>query len=246
MKISMLMPTYETPADLLSRAIDSVANQTHTDWEIVIKDGSEEKPAIGNDLFKSRLLQYGPRIKYALANDGPPPDQRPLDVPSGFFGAVNDCIRRSTGDVLSILCADDERGNPEVLEHVNKCFENRPEPFFLYGHCQWIDEQGMPLEVKKPINVPVTFAKMQAGEYPFYTPALFWNRAVHDRFGLFASAHYPWCADFDFWLRCFKGGMESAYVTGILGKYRIWEQSHARDHAHMLGQESSAIQRRHA
>lgn len=246
MKISILMATYETPSDLLISAIDSVAEQTHEDWELVIKDGSEKNPAIDDGRVRDRFNWYGSRINYAVSYDSPPAAQCGVSTHNGCYAAINDCVRRSTGEVLSIMQADDERGNSTVLEHVNKIFEAvlPVKPFLVYGKCDWIGRNGEFLETKTPINIPVTWQKMLR-DYPLYTPAFFWNRSVHVKFGLFDYANYKWCADLDFWLRCLKGGMETAYVCGVLGKYRVWETSLSKDNGHIMGPESLAIQKKH-
>ena len=40
-KISIIVPTYETPEMFLREMIDSVVNQTYGNWELCIADGSE-------------------------------------------------------------------------------------------------------------------------------------------------------------------------------------------------------------
>ena len=244
MKISILMPTYNIPTELLAIAITSVFQQTHRDFEIIIKDGCLSKPAVDAPYIQELIDGFGDKIKYILSPDGPPESERKLGVFSGYYWALNDCIKASTGDILSILCADDRRGGPDVLKHVNQEFEDHgPNPFLLYGLCEWIDRQGEHICYKQPPEIPVTFETILR-DWPFYTPSLFWNRAVHDKFGLFDPENCPWTGDVEFWLRCWKG-IDSKYTPELIGQYRQWETSHARDNGHYLGLEGSRIQKQY-
>lgn len=53
MKISVVIPTHNRP-DLLLEAVESIAAQTHLNWEIVIVDDGSS-PAIPLDQLKSHL-----------------------------------------------------------------------------------------------------------------------------------------------------------------------------------------------
>ena len=52
MRISILMPVYNCPPDLLEKALQSVFDQTFKDWEIVDKDGNPDQPAITTENSK--------------------------------------------------------------------------------------------------------------------------------------------------------------------------------------------------
>ena len=246
MKISILMPTYECPSDLLEKSIISVALQTHFDWEIIIKDGSENHPATDDNRIRDLIgfLEESKRGKYINSPDGPPPDESGAFKHNGFYDALNRCVEASTGKILCLLCSDDERGNPDTLALVNEEFERHgPGPFCLYGACEWIDREGKYLETKVPPIVPVTFDVIMR-DYPFYTPSIFWNRAVHDKFGLFDEKQWAWCADLDFWLRVWRG-IDSQFTPRVIGKYRVWDTSQARSNSDLLGKEGTEILRRH-
>lgn len=239
MKVSILMPTYNCPPELLVRSITSVAEQTHQDFEIIIKDGNFNKPIIRWDVVKELFWKLEEKIVYLVGPDGPPPEASGHFKHNGFYEALNQCIKSASGDILSLLCSDDERGAPSTLEYVNSVFEKHgPSPFFLYGACEWISRDGWSMEVKRP---PVVSFESLLRDYTLFTPSLFWNRAVHEKFGLFDES-YTWCADVDFWLRCWRGGMDSKLTPEVIGKYRVWETSQARANESSLWKESSAIQ----
>ena len=42
-KISILVPMYKTPVNFFEELVDSMINQTYTNWELCLADGSEER-----------------------------------------------------------------------------------------------------------------------------------------------------------------------------------------------------------
>lgn len=244
MKVSVLMPTYDCPPALLEKSILSVMRQSHTDVELIIKDGCLGNPASGNPRIAAFFQEFGPKIKYILSPDGPPPEQSGAFKHNGFYDALNEAIKASTGDVLTLLCSDDDRGPEDTLAYAALEFEQHgPTPFFLYGQSEWIDINDNRIEIKQPWTIPVTYSSLRAA-YTLYTPALFWNRAVHDKFGLFDSVECPWSADLDFWLRCWRG-MDSKFAPRVLGRYRNWEVSQCRSNNAPMCVECEMIMRRH-
>jgi hypothetical protein len=243
-KVSVLMPTYDCPPRLLEKSILSVERQSHTDFEIVIKDGCLGNPALNDARIAGLFRDLGPRIQYILSPDGPPPEQSGAFKHNGFYDALNEAIKVSTGEILTLLCSDDDRGPADTLTHVVHEFEQHgPSPFFLYGQSEWIDLDDKTLEIKQPWTIPVTYDSLRSA-YTLYTPALFWNRAVHDKFGLFDSVECPWSADLDFWLRCWRG-IDTKYSPKILGRYRNWEVSQCRSNNAIMCVECEKIMRRH-
>jgi hypothetical protein len=233
--ISILMPVYNCPPDLLEKALVSVFKQTHTDWEIIIKDGCTEKPAVLDNSICAILEDHEDKINYILS----PESADRANRQNSYYEALNWCIEHSTGDILTVLAGDDERGGPFVLEHVQDEFEKHgPSPLCLYGVCEWVNHAGEHLAYKQPPRLPVTFDVI-LNDFPFYTPAVFWNRAVHTRFGLY-DTQYPWCADLDFWLKTWRG-IDSAFTPEVIGKYRHWEISQQRDNGDLAGQEGTRI-----
>lgn len=51
-KISIIVPTYKTPINFLREMIDSVIDQTYSNWELCIADGSEGDAAVEAELEK--------------------------------------------------------------------------------------------------------------------------------------------------------------------------------------------------
>lgn len=243
MKISVLMPTYECPPDLLYKSISSVFMQRHTDFELIIKDGSTENPAIDNSAYLNTCLKQHPdRVKYVCSPETPPRDQLGNYKHNGFYEALNTCIKMSSGDILCLLCSDDEVPDQFAFGDVNEEFEKHGSsyPFLLYGSCDWITRSGLNFDTKRPPD-DLTFEKLLR-DYTLYTPALFWNKAVHQAHGYF-SEHLAWCADMDFWLKCLRRGLHMKRSPRTLGRYRVWETSQARANEMSLKLQGQFIQK---
>lgn len=224
MKISMLMPAYNCPIELLERAVISVMGQTHKDFEIVIKDGNPARPACFSARFGKLANELGSKLKYIVSLDS----RDDKKGRSGFYQALNVCMTEATGDVFSFLAGDDERGDADVLVVANERFEAYgSRPFLLYGDCERINKDGSHYSVVCPgsgqqVSNPVTFDELLR-DNRLLTPAVFWNRAVFEKFGLFDES-LDWVADYEYWLRIWRG-IDKEYIPKSMGRYRIWEVS---------------------
>lgn len=99
--VSVVIPTFARPS-LLSRAIDSVINQTYEDFEILIVDDNgvgTENQLITEEYIK-RNYQYNNQIKYIKH-----------DINLGGNAARNTGIKHAKGSFIGFLDDDDEWGN---------------------------------------------------------------------------------------------------------------------------------------
>ena len=94
-RISVLMPTFETPERLLRLAIESVRRQTYPHWELCIADDGSTAPHV-----RAVLDEYAAqddRIQVA------PPAKH-----GGIAAASNAALELATGDYIALLDHDDE------------------------------------------------------------------------------------------------------------------------------------------
>ena len=93
-KISVIVPTYNTPMKFLREMIESLQNQTYANWELCIGDGSE-----GNQELEEALRLYqekDSRIKYKI-----------LPKNLGISGNTNGALELATGEYVGLLDHDD-------------------------------------------------------------------------------------------------------------------------------------------
>ena len=120
--VSIIMPVYNA-AGTLAASIESVLNQTHKNWElIIIDDGSSDRSA---SIAKSCARKHAAIRYYRQVNRGP-------------SCARNYGIGISRGEYIAFLDADD-RWHPVRLEAMTKLFEKRPEAGVLFSRTRFLD-----------------------------------------------------------------------------------------------------------
>ena len=126
-KISIIVPTFNTPANLLHEMIQSVIQQTYTNWELCIADGSTE----GNEA-RDIILDYekkDARIKVALLNEN-----------YGISGNTNRALALADGEYTSLFDHDDLL-EPNTLFEIVKALQNAQHDI-LYTDEDKLDEDS--------------------------------------------------------------------------------------------------------
>ncbi len=113
-KISVVMPVYNTPFDLLDMAIRSVVAQHYENWELCICDDASPNPNVRAHL--ESWQNQDPRIKitYSTKNEG-------------ISGASNRALELASGEFVGLLDHDDEL-SPDALQEVVNLLRSGPTP----------------------------------------------------------------------------------------------------------------------
>ena len=94
-KISIIMPTYNTPREYLTKAIESVISQTYPNWELCIADDAS------SEIHVKEILKYykekDERIKVIYRTEN-----------GHISKASNSALSIATGDYIALLDHDDE------------------------------------------------------------------------------------------------------------------------------------------
>lgn len=113
-KISILVPLWNNKREFQIEMLDSVMNQTYSNWELCLADGSDEEHSYIGDICREYAEKSGGRIVY-----------RHLDKNGGIAGNTNACLQLATGEYIGLLDQDD------ILH-----------PSVLYEYVKAINEQG--------------------------------------------------------------------------------------------------------
>ncbi len=115
-KVSILVPLYNTPKEFLTAMIDSVLAQTYENWELCLADGSDEAHKEVGEICASYVEKEGDkkRIRYEKLAEN-----------KGISGNTNACYAMSTGEYIGLFDHDD------ILH-----------PSALYEYVKAINEQG--------------------------------------------------------------------------------------------------------
>ena len=114
-KISILVPMYKTPYKFFEELVDCLINQTYTNWELCLADGSPEE-----DMELKPIINKDSRIKYKYLNEN-----------KGIAGNTNECIKLATGDFIALFDHDDLLPVFSLYEVVKAINEN-PDVEFIY------------------------------------------------------------------------------------------------------------------
>jgi len=122
-KVSVIISTYNR-ASFLKQAIDSVLNQTYSDFELIIVDDGS------TDNTQKVVESYNdPRIIYIYQEN------------AGQNAAKNKGLMNVSGEYVSILDSDD-MWHPEKLDRQVNILKNMPEVGLVYCGTMLIDENN--------------------------------------------------------------------------------------------------------
>lgn len=117
-KFSILVPLYNTPEQFLREMIQSVLDQTYTNWELCLADGSDvNHKNVGN--ICSQYAKKDKRIRY-----------RKLEKNLGISGNTNACIEMAAGDYIALFDHDDLLHPSALYENMKAICEKKAD--FIY------------------------------------------------------------------------------------------------------------------
>lgn len=118
-KISILVPLWNTPEDFLKEMTDSVLRQTYPNWELCLADGSDAAHDYVGEYCR-RLAQKDSRIIY-----------RKLPKNGGISGNTNQCLKLATGEYIGLFDHDDILHPSVLYEYVKAINEKNAD----YVYC---------------------------------------------------------------------------------------------------------------
>lgn len=117
-KVSILVPLYNTPREFLLEMLDSVMNQTYENWELCLADGSDEEHSYVGEVCAGYAERAGGRIVYQkLVNEG-------------IAGNTNRCYQMATGEYIGLFDHDDILHPSALYEYVKAI--NEQDADYLY------------------------------------------------------------------------------------------------------------------
>ena len=114
-KISILVPMYNTPINFFEELVQYLIDQTYSNWELCLEDGSPEKNKEIEEISKR-----DERIKYNYTGKN-----------LGIAGNTNEALKNATGDYIALLDHDDLLP-VNCLYEVVKAINEEPTIEFIY------------------------------------------------------------------------------------------------------------------
>ncbi len=125
--ISVVMPVFDPPEGLLSKAIQSVLDQVYPHWELCVADDASTQPHVRETL--ERFAALDPRIKVTY---------RPKN--GHICEATNTAIELATGEFIALFDHDDVL-SPVALYEVAAEVDAHPDAQLIYSDEDKIDAE---------------------------------------------------------------------------------------------------------
>ena len=122
-KISILVPLWNTPEDFLREMIESVTAQTYENWELCLADGSDDAHENVAAIVREYQEKDGRgRILY-----------KKLEKNEGIAGNTNQCLAMATGEYIGLFDHDDIL-HPSVLYEYVKVINDKQADYLSLIH----------------------------------------------------------------------------------------------------------------
>lgn len=197
----MITVSYQA-ADTIGETLASVLGQDHPDVEYLVIDGGSTDATAGLVRAAGKGVS-----RFVSEPDG------------GLYHAMNKGIAMATGQVVSILNADDTYADPTVLSRVVATMRARRTDT-LYGDLVYVDRARPERVVRRWRAGPYRPDAFRWGWMPPH-PAFFVRREVYARHGTFRADTFRRAADYELMLRLlYKEGVSSCYLPHTLVRMR--------------------------
>jgi GT2 family glycosyltransferase len=203
-------------AHYLDEAIQSILDQTFSDFELfILDDGSTDGTG---ELLQKYLID--PRVRYEYQqNKGR----------DRLHETFNRCLEATAGEYIVIANGDDLL-HPEKIQRQLEVFQAYPDVDVVIHDATLINGNGEPISGSFDTGTSEDlFAKRLIGRYMFArnlvpNPTAMFRRSILRQIGL---QEYGWMHDYQFWLKAAVARCRFYFLPDKLLQYRVHEQSHS-------------------
>lgn len=219
-KISILVPLYNTAENFLTQMIDSVKAQTYENWELCLADGSDAEHAFVGEIC-AKYCAEDKRIVY-----------KKLDKNQGISGNTNECFAMATGDYIGLFDHDDILHPAALYEYMKVICEEDAD----YIYCDETTFKGDNVDDMITLHFKPDFAidNLRANNYICHFSVF--DRKLLEGTELFRS-QFDGSQDHDMILRLTAAAKHVVHVPKLLYYWR----SHAGSVASDISAKSYAI-----
>ena len=207
-KISIVVPVYNTPKKFFEELVKSLQNQTYSNWELCLADGSPEPIE-----YMKEYIKKDNRIKYKIIGEN-----------KGISGNTNEALTLATGNFIGLLDHDDLLPVFSLYEIVKTINEN-PNVEFIYS-----DEDK--LEIAKGPRYGVffkpDFSPYTLNSANYICHFSIFKKELMDKLGGFRS-EYDGSQDFDIVARASELTNNIVHIPKVLYHWRAHKNSTAQN-----------------
>lgn len=206
-KISIIIPMYNTPINFFEELVNNLIDQTYTNWELCLADGSPEK----NEKLE-KIYKKDERIKYKFIGEN-----------KGIAGNTNEALSLVTGDFVALLDHDDLLPIFSLYEIV-KCINENPDVEFIYTDEDKFEKLG---GKRYDPYFKSDFAPDTLRANNFICHFSVFKKELMDKLGGFRSK-YDGAQDYDILLRMSEETNNIIHIPKILYHWRVHSLSTAK------------------
>ena len=153
----------------LRKTLQSVLDQTLTDFEYVVVDGASTDGSV--DVIGKYAARFGPRLKWISEPD------------KGIYNAMNKGIGMASGEYVEFLNSGDCLAGPDVVERMLRALEEKACPSILYGNMLKDMTDGKILKDRCFAGQDITFLGFYTGTLN-HSPAYI-RKDLFEKYGLY-------------------------------------------------------------
>ena len=225
--VSVVIPTYNH-AQFLRAAIQSVIDQTFSDWEVVVVNNYSE-----DDTVQIVASFNDPRIRLVnFRNHGV------------IAASRNHGMGLATGKLIAFLDSDDV-WYPEKLQ---RCIDALGDQADVVCHGEaWVKENAPPRVVMYGPQSRTRYLSLLYDGNCLSTSAIVVRRSALDKVGDFSEDPQMVTAeDYELWLRLAREGCSFVLIDEVLGEYRLHGGNQSKAVMRNLGAEMAVLEKHFA
>ncbi len=211
-KISILVPVYNTPLNFLNEMIESVMNQTYQNWELCLADGSDD----AHESVGARCQEYREKDKRIV--------YKKLTENGGIAANTNACYTMASGEYIGLFDHDDVLHPSALYEYVKVINEQGAD----YIYCDETTFKGESINNMITLHFKPDYApdNLRANNYICHFSVF--SRKLLEGTELFRSG-FDGSQDHDMILRLTSSARKVVHVPKLLYYWRSHKASTASD-----------------
>lgn len=201
-KVSVILPVYNGEK-YIRESIDSIINQTFTDWELIIVNDCS------SDGTSEIVHAYEKQDKRIKVIDNTKNERLPRSLNIGFRKAMGDYLTWTSDDNIYLPCA---------IERMTRRLDGHPEDYMVCAAMNQIDGDG------KFLRKHTVYSNQKMMIHNCVGACFLYRKRVLCDVGEY-NPHMFLVEDYDYWLRILFRYKNIAYIDEVLYLYRSHDAS---------------------
>jgi GT2 family glycosyltransferase/glycosyltransferase involved in cell wall biosynthesis len=225
-RISVLVPTYNTPEPMLREMLDSVLAQLYPEWELCVADDGSSASHVARV-----LREYAARDRRVKLHLGEPN--------RGVSHASNAALALATGEFVVLLDHDDRLEEQALFRVAESVLEDDPD--MLYSDEMLVSGGGA---VVRRLAYRPAFSLEYLRSHPYIVHMVGFRRSLLEEIGGFDES-LRISQDYDLILRAAEKSRRIVHIPEILYQWRLHDSSAGEQRMKEVMETSRAVIARH-